>query len=111
MSGGDGMYTSDSPAEGPTAGYDPMLGGKRKKKVMDRVKILRKEGYKPISKEKEKMLIDKGNKIANRAHDMEEKDAERLTPKYDYEKDIEPQYKRAEKIQKVALDAYKKRKK
>ena len=43
MSGGDGMYTSASPAEGPTAGYDPLLGGKKKRKVMDRVKELRKK--------------------------------------------------------------------
>ena len=32
MSGGDGMYTAASPAEGPTAGFDPMLGNKKKKK-------------------------------------------------------------------------------
>ena len=32
MRGGDGMYTSDSPAGGPTAGFDPMLGNKKKKK-------------------------------------------------------------------------------
>lgn len=31
MSMGDAGYDSASPAEGPTAGYDPMLG-KRKKK-------------------------------------------------------------------------------
>ena len=44
MSMGDAGYQSASPAEGPTAGYDPMLGGQRKKKkdVMDTVKKLRK---------------------------------------------------------------------
>ena len=41
MSGGDGMYTSASPAEGPTAGYDPMLG--KKKKLMDTVRKLKKK--------------------------------------------------------------------
>ena len=33
MSGGDAMYTSASPAEGPTAGYDKPLGKKRKKDI------------------------------------------------------------------------------
>ena len=32
MSGGDAMYTGEAPAEGPFAGYDPTLGGKKKKK-------------------------------------------------------------------------------
>ena len=32
MSGGDGMYTSAAPAEGPFAGFDPTLGNKKKKK-------------------------------------------------------------------------------
>ena len=44
MSMGDAGYQSDSPAEGPTAGYDPMLGGKRKKKdIMDTVKKLKRK--------------------------------------------------------------------
>ena len=109
MSMGDAGYQSDAPAEGPVAGYDPMLGKKKRKSSIETAKRLRKEGYKPISQEKEKMIRDKGNKIANQANDMEEKDAERLTPKYDYDKDIMPKYKRAEKLQNVAYDAFKKR--
>ena len=42
MSGGDGMYTSESPAEGPTAGYNPTLGGKKKRSIVDTVKRLKK---------------------------------------------------------------------
>ena len=42
MSGGDGMYTSASPAEGPTAGYDQPLGKKKRKGVVDVAKRLRK---------------------------------------------------------------------
>ena len=42
MSMGDAGYQSASPAEGPTAGYDPMLGGKKKKRVMDTVKKLKR---------------------------------------------------------------------
>ena len=43
MSGGDAMYTSDAPAEGPFAGYDPMLGKKKKKKgIVDTVKRLKR---------------------------------------------------------------------
>ena len=49
MSGGDAMYTSDAPAEGPFAGYDPMLGKKKKKKgIVDTAKRLRKEEKKPL---------------------------------------------------------------
>ena len=40
MSGGDAMYTSASPAAGPTAGYDQPLG-KKKKKVVDVARRLR----------------------------------------------------------------------
>ena len=44
MSMGDAGYQSASPAEGPTAGFDPMLGGKRKKKdIMDTVKKLKRK--------------------------------------------------------------------
>ena len=43
MSGGDAMYTSDAPAEGPFAGYDPMLGKKKKKGIMDTVKKLKRK--------------------------------------------------------------------
>ena len=32
MSGGDAMYTSAAPNEGPFAGYDKPLGDKKKKK-------------------------------------------------------------------------------
>ena len=42
MSGGDGMYTSASPAEGPTAGFDPMLGKKKRRSIVDTAKRLRK---------------------------------------------------------------------
>ena len=42
MSGGDGMYTGESPAEGPTAGYNPMLGKKKKRSIVDTAKRLRK---------------------------------------------------------------------
>ena len=41
MSGGDNMYTSASPAEGPTAGYDPMLGKKKKKDIVGMARRLR----------------------------------------------------------------------
>ena len=61
MSMGDAGYQSAAPAEGPMAGYDPMLGKKKKKGVMDTVKKLKSEGYKPISQK-------------NKAHEMEEKD-------------------------------------
>ena len=42
MSGGDGMYTGESPAEGPTAGYNPMLGKRKKKGIVDTAKRLRR---------------------------------------------------------------------
>ena len=42
MSMGDAGYQSASPAEGPTAGYDPMLGKRKKKSIVDTVKRLRK---------------------------------------------------------------------
>ena len=32
MTVGDGGFTSDSPAEGPTAGYDPVMGSKVKRR-------------------------------------------------------------------------------
>ena len=42
MSGGDAMYTSAAPAEGPFAGYDPMLGQKKKKKgIVDMARRLK----------------------------------------------------------------------
>ena len=41
MGGGDAMYTSASPAEGPTAGFDPMLGKKKKKDIVGVAKRLR----------------------------------------------------------------------
>ena len=41
MGGGDAMYTSASPAEGPTAGFDPMLGKKKKKDIVGIAKRLR----------------------------------------------------------------------
>jgi len=41
---GDAGFQSASPAEGPTAGYDPMLGGKKKKRdLMDTVKKLKRK--------------------------------------------------------------------
>ena len=47
MSGGDAMYTGGADPEGPVAGYDPTLGGKkRKKSPVEMAKKLRKEGYK-----------------------------------------------------------------
>ncbi len=42
MSMGDVGYQSAAPAEGPVAGYDPTLGGKKKKGIVDTVKRLRK---------------------------------------------------------------------
>ena len=43
MSGGDAMYTGEAPAEGPFAGYDPMLGKKKKKKgIVDTAKRLKR---------------------------------------------------------------------
>ena len=41
MSGGDAMYTSASPAEGPTAGYDPVLGKKKKRDIVGTARRLR----------------------------------------------------------------------
>jgi len=42
MSMGDAGYQSDSPAAGPTAGYDPTLGGKKKRNITDTVRRLKK---------------------------------------------------------------------
>ena len=42
MSGGDGMYTGESPAEGPTAGFNPMLGKKKRRSIVDTAKRLKK---------------------------------------------------------------------
>jgi len=41
MSGGDGMYTGQAPAEGPFAGFDPMLGKKKKKDIVGVARRLR----------------------------------------------------------------------
>ena len=41
MSMGDAGYQSAAPAEGPVAGFDPMLG--KKKKLTDTVRRLRKK--------------------------------------------------------------------
>ena len=41
MGGGDAMYTSASPSEGPTAGFDPMLGKKKKKDIVGVAERLR----------------------------------------------------------------------
>ena len=41
MSGGDAMYTGGAEAEGPVAGYDPMLGKKKKKDIVGVAKRLR----------------------------------------------------------------------
>lgn len=45
MSMGDAGYQSGAPAEGPFAGYDPMLGKKKRKSPVEISKKLRKEGY------------------------------------------------------------------
>ena len=42
MSMGDAGYQADAPAEGPVAGYDPMLG-KKKKGITDTVRRLKKK--------------------------------------------------------------------
>ena len=42
MSMGDAGYQSDAPPEGPVAGYDPMLGKKKKKGILDTVKRLKR---------------------------------------------------------------------
>ena len=42
MSVGDVGFQSAAPAEGPVAGYDPMLGGKKKRKLTDTVRRLKK---------------------------------------------------------------------
>ena len=42
MSMGDAGYQSAAPAEGPVAGYDPMLGKRKKKGIVDTVKRLKK---------------------------------------------------------------------
>jgi len=36
------MYTADAPAKGPFAGYDPMLGKRKKKSIVDTVKRLKR---------------------------------------------------------------------
>ncbi len=41
MSMGDAGYQSDAPAEGPVAGYDPMLGKKKRRSVVDTAKRLK----------------------------------------------------------------------
>ena len=41
MSMGDAGYQSASPAEGPTAGYDPVMGKKKRKGILDTVKRLK----------------------------------------------------------------------
>ena len=41
MSGGDASFSSDAPAEGPFAGYDPILS--KKKKLTDTVRRLKKK--------------------------------------------------------------------
>ena len=43
MSMGDAGYQSASPAEGPTAGYDPVMGKKKRKGILDTVKRLKKD--------------------------------------------------------------------
>ena len=53
---GDAGYQSDAPAEGPMAGYDQPLG-KKKRKVTDIAKRLRKEGY--MNEEEKKKLTRK----------------------------------------------------
>ena len=42
MSMGDAGYQSDAPPQGPVAGYDPMLG-KKKKGLVDTVRRLKKK--------------------------------------------------------------------
>ena len=42
MSMGDAGYQADAPAEGPVAGYDPMLGKKKRKGIVDTAKRLKK---------------------------------------------------------------------
>ena len=42
MSMGDAGYQADAPAQGPVAGYDPMLG-KKKKGIVDTAKRLRRK--------------------------------------------------------------------
>ena len=41
MSGGDAMYTGGADADGPVAGYDPMMGKKKKKTAVDVARRLR----------------------------------------------------------------------
>jgi hypothetical protein len=59
MSMGDAGYQADAPAAGPVAGYDPMLGKKKKKDVVGMAKRLRKEGYKYPDLSNHKSVIDK----------------------------------------------------
>ena len=59
MTGGDNMYTSDANPMGPTAGYDKLLG-KKKKSPVAMAKRLRREGYKPLDDRK----IDRMNDAA-----------------------------------------------
>ena len=60
MSMGDAGYQADAPAGGPMAGFDPMLGKKKKKDVVGMARRLRKEGFKSLPTEK---MADKAQKI------------------------------------------------
>jgi hypothetical protein len=59
MSMGDAGFQADAPAAGPTAGFDPMLGKKKKKKVMGGVRRLTQERYLPIRGYADKKLNKK----------------------------------------------------
>ena len=63
MSGGDVGYQADAPAEGPVAGFDPMLGGRKKKKLINTVRKLRKEGFVKRSPRKHDKMNDQALKF------------------------------------------------
>lgn len=73
MSGGSDMYTSAAPADGPFAGYDPMLGKKKKKSPVAMAKRLRKEGYKPLDDRK----VDRMNDAAYKQDEKYKKETGR----------------------------------
>ena len=68
MSVGDGGFTGDADAEGPVAGYDPVMGGKVKRRKKKRTGV--NEGKKPLPDFK--MMLKAGN-LENR----DEKDKEK----------------------------------
>ena len=81
MSVGDGGFTGDADPEGPVAGYDPMMGGKVKRRKKKRTGV--NEGKKPLPDFK--MML--------KASNLQNKD----------EKDKEKMHRNAERARKIRL--------